>query len=228
MWHDKNCAFLVADALRRARPLSATIGLPVVQALLRRACGFTLVEMLAVLAVSTILVALALPSFRGTMARARAADTAAALQASLELARSEAIRMNLPVTVCRSANAFATTPTCSTGASGNYTATDWAIGWVVFAKTGGAVASAIEANDQLLQRHAELSTGPTRAFAVSSSPQPFFSYAGDGLRSAAGPVSMTFQVDWRAVSATTPSEALRCVGVNVTGRAWTYAPAPAC
>lgn len=213
---------------RRAASLFGMIGLSVVQALHQRARGFTLIEMLAVLAVSAILVALSLPSFRGTIARARAADTAATLQGSLELARSEAIRMNLPVSVCRSTNAFADSPTCSGSSSGNYAGNDWAIGWIVFAKTGGANAAQVESNDQILQRHADLSMGSTRAFAVSSSAQPFFSYAGDGLRGATGPVSMTFQVDWRGVAATTVSAALRCVGVNVTGRAWTYAPAPAC
>lgn len=184
--------------------------------------------MLAVLAVSTILVALALPSFRGTMARARAADTAAALQASLELARSEAIRMNLPVTVCRSTNAFDASPTCSASASGSYAANDWAVGWVVFAKTTGTNAASIVTGDQILQRHSDLSTSSTRAFAVSSAALQFLSYAGDGLRNGNGPVSATFQVDWRSTAATSPSAALRCVGVNVTGRAWTYTPAPAC
>lgn len=71
----------------------------------RRAGGFTLVEAMAVLAVAAILVAITLPSFSGTVVRARAGQAAAAPQASHELARAEAVRLNLPVAMCRSVDA---------------------------------------------------------------------------------------------------------------------------
>lgn len=181
---------------------------------------------MAVLAVAAILVALALPSFRGTVARARAAETAAALQASLELARAEAIRLNLPVTVCRSVDASLAMPGCSDSSGGGYAGQDWAAGWVVFANTGGSEVARIDDGDQILQRHAGLSTGrATRAFALSSATVQFFVYSGDGLRDAGGPMAITFSIDYRDPAVSAASLALRCVAVNVTGRASSHLPA---
>ena len=64
--------------------------------------GFTLIELLTVMTISAILVAMAVPSFAWINARTRAANASNSLLASFELARSEAIRRNVRVSVCRS------------------------------------------------------------------------------------------------------------------------------
>src|SRR5688572_23143133 len=59
--------------------------------------GFTLIELMAVVAVATILALVAVPAFGDLIATTRARSAASALQASLWLARSEAIKRNRPV-----------------------------------------------------------------------------------------------------------------------------------
>ena len=59
--------------------------------------GFTLIELMAVVAVATILALVAVPAFGDLIATTRARSAASALQDSLWLARSEAIKRNRPV-----------------------------------------------------------------------------------------------------------------------------------
>lgn len=79
--------------------------------------GFTLIELLVVVAIAAILVALAAPSFSDMMRRNRLSAAASALQVSLSLARSEAVK--------RGADARVTV-------AANTTAGAWTNGWTVF------------------------------------------------------------------------------------------------
>ena len=45
--------------------------------------------------------------------------------AAVQLARSEAVKRRLPVTLCRSSDSTSATPSCGTGAA-------WQDGWIVF------------------------------------------------------------------------------------------------
>lgn len=66
----------------------------------RRPCtqsGFTLIELMAVVTVATILALVAAPAFTDLIASTRARSAASALQDSLWLARSEAIKRNRSV-----------------------------------------------------------------------------------------------------------------------------------
>jgi type IV fimbrial biogenesis protein FimT len=65
----------------------------------RRAAGFTLIEALVVMTIVVILGAAAGPSFATLIANQRARAASADLYAALTLARSEAIKRNLPVSV---------------------------------------------------------------------------------------------------------------------------------
>jgi len=82
-----------------------------------RVRGFTLIEVLVVLVVITVLASLATPSFRSMILSNRAAGAASALQVSLNLARSEAVR--------RGSDARVTIAT-------NTAAGQWSNGWTVF------------------------------------------------------------------------------------------------
>ena len=82
--------------------------------------GFTIVELMVALSVLAILLALAVPSFTNATLGARLSSYANDLLASTQLARSEAIKRNAPVTLCRSLDG----ETCA--ASG-----DWQSGWIV-------------------------------------------------------------------------------------------------
>ncbi|MBN7138474.1 hypothetical protein A7A76_00695 [Lysobacter enzymogenes] len=81
--------------------------------------GFTLLELMVTVAVAAVVVGLAVPSFIATINRSRLAGAANELVASLQMARMEAMRRNVSVTVCRSADQS------SCAGSGSWT------GWIV-------------------------------------------------------------------------------------------------
>jgi type IV fimbrial biogenesis protein FimT len=109
-----------------------------------RARGFTLVELMAVIGIAAILAGLAVPSFRETIANNRLKTHASMLQTSLLLARSEAIKRNGRVVLCKSANVA----TCTT--AGN-----WQQGWLLFADTNNN--AVLDAGETVLERVAQLS-----------------------------------------------------------------------
>jgi type IV fimbrial biogenesis protein FimT len=90
--------------------------------------GFTLVELMIVVAIVGILAAIGAPSFQDMLNQTRASGLANELAASLNLARSEAIKRGTQVSVCKSGNITAASPTCSTAAN-------WQNGWLVFVDT---------------------------------------------------------------------------------------------
>jgi type IV fimbrial biogenesis protein FimT len=84
--------------------------------------GATLIELAILLAIGGILMALAVPNYRGWIADARLTTQAEALAATLNRARSAAIRGGQRVTVCKSADR----QTCNVAGG-------WDQGWLVFA-----------------------------------------------------------------------------------------------
>ena len=82
--------------------------------------GFTVVELMIAIAVLAILVALAVPNFNDASLSARLNGFANSLVASAQVARSEAIKRNTSITLCRSANG-----TSCAGSGG------WQQGWII-------------------------------------------------------------------------------------------------
>jgi type IV fimbrial biogenesis protein FimT len=70
---------------------------------LSRTPGFTLLELLVTVSVAAIVLTLGVPGFQGTMSQARMTNAANSLIAHVQLARSEAIKRNMRVTLCPSA-----------------------------------------------------------------------------------------------------------------------------
>lgn len=69
-----------------------------------RQAGFTLVEMMVVVAVLSILAAIAVPNMQAMINSSRLTAQSNNLIAELQLARSEAVRRNQAVLICRSAS----------------------------------------------------------------------------------------------------------------------------
>lgn len=85
--------------------------------------GFTLIELMVTIAVAAILIAIAVPSFRNLIVSNRLNTLSTEVVDAISFARSESIKRNQTVVLCRAASAGATS--CSSG-------TPWAH-WVVLA-----------------------------------------------------------------------------------------------
>jgi type IV fimbrial biogenesis protein FimT len=75
--------------------------------------GFTLVELIVTVSVASVLLAVAVPSFNEMIVSSRLTAQSNDMLAAINLARSEAIKRNASVTLCR---AEASSTTCAAGA----------------------------------------------------------------------------------------------------------------
>jgi type IV fimbrial biogenesis protein FimT len=94
--------------------------------------GFTLLELMITLAILAIVVTLAVPNMGRLIQDNRLTGAANTFVADLNLARSEAMRRGVTVTVCRTDDPFAAAPTCGSG-----TAERWEEGYVTFVDQNG-------------------------------------------------------------------------------------------
>ena len=114
----------------------------------KRAHGVTLVELMVTLAIVAVGAAVAVPSFKGMIADTRVSAQANDLLVSLKYTRSEAVKRNARVTMCKKAsdNTCAVTATATAG---------WQGGWLVFVD-GGAVGT-LDGADTILRVQGPLS-----------------------------------------------------------------------
>jgi type IV fimbrial biogenesis protein FimT len=84
--------------------------------------GFTVLELLVTMAIAAILLAIAVPSFRDAALSNRLNAVSSDLVASVQLARSEAIKRNVTVTLCASSNGTSCSLTATPG---------WEQGWIM-------------------------------------------------------------------------------------------------
>lgn len=116
---------------------------------MRYQSGFTLIELVVTIAVASILLTLAIPSFRSTIQNNRVTGQANEFLTSLTLARSEAVKRSAITSVCISSNGA----TCM--------GTDWASGWLI--TVGGTT----------LRVHEALPSGSTLTASGGATPVTF-------------------------------------------------------
>ncbi len=87
--------------------------------------GFTLIELIVAMAVMVVFVTVAVPAFQTLTMNNRLITQNNTLISSLNLARSEAVKRVVPVTVCASTNKTS----CNTS--------QWERGWIIFTDVNG-------------------------------------------------------------------------------------------
>ena len=112
--------------------------------------GVTLVELMVVLAILGFSFLLLLPSLRQSMHTTRVQAEASRLMASINLVRSEALRRNLPVTMCPSPAAATGETVCAGIYSG---------GWMIFSNRDRDLV--LDAEDELIRIFEALPSGFT-------------------------------------------------------------------
>ncbi|WP_185957738.1 GspH/FimT family pseudopilin [Tepidiphilus olei] len=129
--------------------------------------GFTLVELMVTIAVLAILLAIGIPSFASLIASNRLTSATNELIASLQTARTEALRRNVRVTVCPAAP----TATACSGA--------WRDGWMAFVDQKPGNAPAPESANDILFRGGPM---PTGIVVVAKAPlSSYVSFTADGM-----------------------------------------------
>jgi type IV fimbrial biogenesis protein FimT len=103
--------------------------------------GLTLVELLVTLAIGAILLGIGVPSYGYFVNHSRMVGLTNEIVGALNLARSEAIKRGVRVSLCTTTDFESADPYCESG-------TGWENGWIVFVDRG--VVGVRDADDQIL------------------------------------------------------------------------------
>ena len=172
----------------------------------RRSAGFTIIELMIALTVAGVLLAIATPGLRVFLQNGRLSSASNDLLRSFQVARTEAIKRQLNVVVCASANPAATPPACSYAAFN---------GWIVFEDTNSNWS--VDAGEPIIERHSLLDPSIT----VKTDNEGIESYASTGFANPAGAHNPTHNIvicDKRGNQVIGHTSVERAVLVTTTGR----------
>lgn len=95
---------------------------------MKKLSGFTILELMAVVAVAGVLITVGIPSMQKFIKNNRLVTVHNELVSALQVARSAAIQKSGAACVCSSSTVSSATPVCGAGA-------DWETGWIAFVDT---------------------------------------------------------------------------------------------
>lgn len=128
--------------------------------------GVTLIELLVALSVFSILLTVGVPSFSQFTTSTRLSSYANTLFSHMALARSEAIKRNARVAICKSSDSS----TCASSG-------DWSQGWVVFVDLDNS--ASIGSGEQVITTAPALPAG--FSFSGNGNVSDYISYDGQGI-----------------------------------------------
>ena len=129
----------------------------------RAQAGFTLLELMLVLAIGSILLAIAVPSMGNFIRNSRITSAANDVMGALHFTRSEAVKRRIPVTLCTSANAVNVDSTANVNAT--CAASALLTGWIAFVDTNQS--GQRDAGELILLNHAAMNNQITARSSVN-------------------------------------------------------------
>jgi type IV fimbrial biogenesis protein FimT len=166
----------------------------------RRHSGFTLIELMVVIALIAVLSAVAVPSMQKMLKTNRVQTEASSFVSDLMLARTEAVKRGQNVSVCVSSDGA----TCL----GSNT---WQSGWILFSDSAGACSGPTSPAVPIRVRKAFTGTDTMVASLSSSS---CVTFNREGFTSNLGTSTVTFTLH----TVDSLQTATRCVAVDLGGR----------
>lgn len=138
---------------------------------MRKGRGFTLIELIIVLAIASLFVTVAMPGFSHLLARNRRAVAILSLVRGLHLARSHAIMSRHYVAVCKSDGG----DQCAASPA------QWDAGWIVFVNLDQDQPPRVDSGESILRRH-----GPLDDALTVTGNRDGFNFRPRSIRSTAG------------------------------------------
>lgn len=162
--------------------------------------GFTLIELVVTISILGIIMAIAIPSFTSIIKNNTIISISNNMITSLNYARSEAIKRNIPVSICAPSDA-------------NYTAcgNSWNLGWLIFVNPNNAnvivntAAAPLLRVEAITDQNVTLTTNPNVGIVT---------YNGSGF-----PTQNTANVAFTIKATGCTGDAGRQIAISMTGRA---------
>ena len=154
---------------------------------MKKSAGFTLIELMVVIAIASILMTLAVPSFKQMIQSNTISSNVNNFLADMRYARSEAVRRGGGVIMCRSDAPEAASPVCGTGAGPG--TNGWVSGWIIFHDVDGDGTRIASSTDPVLRVQAPITALDS---IVEISTPTKFRFTATGRLSLGGITSMQF------------------------------------